>query len=573
MNYKAKLIASAFILGLGLSAKAQESSKFTLNGLGRSIITNNNLGGEITENDETFQQSAVSGYNLFDLQTNLNVDSSFQAMAILRAKSPFGAMFGQGTTFEFRQFTMMGELAKFKYEIGDIRVELSPYTVFNNDLYQHNGYESELFTMRRDIIEYENFNQGNTWLLQGLAGEYFFRMNDEGMGLGIYAFTSRNTPTNETTIPDRLLSGGNLEFRFNESIAIGSNVASLYDITLLNADFDYQNNVFTGYAKYKYNSSKMYVDAIVEGGMSSYTFTQEVDDQLDPIDSAYTDGFVDVTAVIGLKKQKVKFDVNFRSVGVLFSSPSAQTRRIIINNPLNLFTTVKNDAQREQLLYDRFTSEDVYNAVVTPNLMAFLPYYNNASPYGKATPNRIGGEFGFSTDTSNKNIEAGVRFAYFTEIQGEGLEDKRTFMVINGGGIAHVGKYLDINRRLDINAGARFEQTNRTNGAPVELNSLLIDAGISFEVVKRLDILAGAKFFSASGNEFIGVRNGFNAIESFEEIDIDMAENIISFGLRARFNQNQMFTINYNLTNFDNSLAPTSNYNLGQLFLNYTGKF
>jgi len=111
MNYKAKLIASAFILGLGLSAQAQESSKFTLNGLGRSIITNNELGGEITKDDETFQQSAVSGYNLFDLQTNLNVDSSFQAMAILRAKSPFGAMFGQGTTFEFRQFTMMGVLS------------------------------------------------------------------------------------------------------------------------------------------------------------------------------------------------------------------------------------------------------------------------------------------------------------------------------------------------------------------------------------------------------------------------------------------------------------------------------
>jgi len=78
MNYKAKLITSAFILGLGLSANAQKASKFSLNGLGRSVITNNNLGGEITKDDDSFQQSGVSGYNLFDLQTILMLTQAFK---------------------------------------------------------------------------------------------------------------------------------------------------------------------------------------------------------------------------------------------------------------------------------------------------------------------------------------------------------------------------------------------------------------------------------------------------------------------------------------------------------------
>lgn len=574
MNYRKSLIASVITLGLGFNLNAQKSD-FSLNGLGRSVITNNNLGGEIITDDETFQQSGISGYNLFDLQTNLDVDSNFSAIAILRARSPFGSFFGSGTQFEFRQFTMTGKVQDFKYEIGDIRVELSPYTVYNPNVGQESFYESPIFKDRRSILEYENFNEGNSWFLQGVSGQYFYDFNDTGRGIGIYAFSSRNTSTNESTVPDRLLSGGNLEFRIDDNLAIGSNIIGLYDITLQEADFDYTNMVYTGYAKYTKETSKMYINAVLEGGISNYTFSQYVDQDtiLGRTDSSYTDGFIDLTASLGLKESKIRFDLNVRSVGVLFSSPSAQTRRIFPTQNTNLFSTVSGGTARGQLMYDRFTSEDIYNAKVTPNLMAFLPYYNNASPYGKATPNRLGGEFGIATDTTNKSVEAGVKFGFFTEQQGEGGDATRSFIVVNAGAVGHLGKYMGIKRLFDINAGIRFEQTSRTEGAQVDLNSMLIDAGLSFEVVKRLDLLVGAKLFTASGNEFIAERNGFNAIVDFSEVNVDISENILSAGIRARLNKYQTFSLNYNYADFSDELNTGTNYNLGQLFLHYVGRF
>jgi hypothetical protein len=83
MKYKNKFLASAIALGLGLTANAQNNN-FTINGLGRSIISQNDLGGNITKDDNSYQQSGTAGYNLFDLQTNLNVDSKLWLFYVLK---------------------------------------------------------------------------------------------------------------------------------------------------------------------------------------------------------------------------------------------------------------------------------------------------------------------------------------------------------------------------------------------------------------------------------------------------------------------------------------------------------
>lgn len=573
MNYKKSLIISAFALGAGMMVNAQ-SAKFSLNGLGRSIVTNNSMSGSLVDADNTIQKSGVSGYNLFDLQTNLAVDSNFQAMAILRTKSPFGSFFGAATTFEFRQFKLMGDLGEFKYEIGDIRVEMTPYTVFN-PYTTDPTYESQIFAHRRSIQEYENFNLGNSWLLQGVAGQYFWKFSDEGMGLGVYAFTTRNTSTNEVTVPDRLLSGGRLEFRLNKDIKLGVNAVSLYDISLLSSDFDYTNNVLTSDLYYKFENDGMIIDAKVEGGVSMYNYSEYVDADtiITQTDTAYEDGFVDVNVGLTLKEPKLRFDLSGRRVGTLFSSPSAQTRRFDPTITPGLFSNVPGGLSRVQTLYDRSTAEELYNSKITPTMMAFLPHYNNASPYGNATPNRMGGSVRVATDTSNHKFDAAAKFTYLTEIQGEGGAELRNFMVVSGGTNVHLGKLLDIERLIDVNVGARFEDTKRTSGAPIALTSLLIDAGFSVEVLKKIDIMAGAKLLSAKGNEYLAVRDGFNLITGFTPTSIDINETILSVGARIRFSTSQYFTFNYNATTLSNNTNAALGYNLGQLFFNYTGKF
>ena len=82
MNYKKSIILSALSLGFSIGVNAQGPA-YSLNGLGRSIITDNDLSGASVDNDETIQKANISGYNLFDLQTNLDLDSTFNAKAIL----------------------------------------------------------------------------------------------------------------------------------------------------------------------------------------------------------------------------------------------------------------------------------------------------------------------------------------------------------------------------------------------------------------------------------------------------------------------------------------------------------
>jgi hypothetical protein len=537
MNYKKSIIYSALSLGLTISGVAQ-GPQYSLNGLGRSIISNNSLSGASVKDADATQKANISGYNMFDLQTNLDVDSTFNAVAVFRTRSP----------------------------LGDIRVELTPYTVFNADV-AGTGFESDLFSERREILEYENFNDGNTWLLQGMSGQYAWNLGEEG-GLGLYAFTTRTASTNELSTPDRLLSGGRLEFAIDEHMTFGVNEVSLYDIAIETAEFDYNNNVVTGDFAYNRETEGALVGFKAEFGGSSFSYTDNVNDET----KSYSDMTMDVDFDYTLKSSGLKLGFDFRRVGATFASPTAQSRRYVSSaNPM-LFSEVKGSV-RSQQYFDQFTSEEVYNNSISTSLMAFNQYYNNLNPYGDATPNRMVFGLDAETDTSITAFEAGLAVNYGMEIIGEGGNDLRGFMVVKGGGLIHLGNLLGTKRLIDANVGARYENTSRGGSADVALSSLLIDFGISGEVAKKVDLLGGVKYFQASGNEFIASRDGFNLVDGFTGYDIDVNELIFSVGGRIRFSEKQAFSLNYNMASFTDNNIDNSQLNIGQLFFNFTGKF
>ena len=459
MNYKKSIIYSALSLGLTISGVAQ-SPQYSLNGLGRSIISNNNLSGASVKDAAATQKANISGYNLFDLQTNLDVDSVFNAVAVFRTRSPFGTSFGSKTDFEFRQFSMGGNVNGLKYQLGDIRVELTPYTVFNADL-AGTRFESDLFSERREILEYENFNDGNTWLLQGVSGQYAWNLGEES-GLGLYAFTTRTASTNELSTPDRLLSGGRLEYALDKHITFGLNEVSLYDIAIEFAGFDYNNNVVTGDFTYNRETEGALVGFKAEFGGSSYSYTDIDNDSTE----SYSDMTMDVDFDYTLKNSGLKLGLDFRRVGATFASPTAQSRRYVSSaNPM-LFSEVKGSVRGQQY-FDQFTSEEVYNNSISASLMAFNQYYNNLNPYGNATPNRMVFGLNAETDTSISTLEAGLAVDYGMEILGEGGTDLRKFMVVTGGTNFHLGNLMGTDRLIDANVGVRSENTSRSGAADV----------------------------------------------------------------------------------------------------------
>ena len=254
-------------------------------------------------------------------------------------------------------------------------------------------------------------------------------------------------------------------------------------------------------------------------------------------------------------------------------SPTAQSRRYMPTATPMLFEKLADGAIRSQLYYDQFTSEEVYNNSISPTLMTYNQFYNALSPYGEATPNRFVVDLSVATDSSNHSLEAGLNANYGSEVIGEGGKDLRNFMVIDGGINLHIGNLLNVKRLIDVNAGARYENISRAGLSELTLDNMLVDFGVSGEVFKRIDLLAGLKYYAANGNEFIAVRDEFNLVTNFIEYDIDINELIYSAGLRFRFSKNQSFNVNYNMASFVNNLEKDSEMNISQLFFNYTGRF
>jgi hypothetical protein len=560
------LLTSALIVALGFTANAQLPAKFSLNGLGRSYINYNKLSGNIMNGDSKTHSEGLGGYNLFDLRNNLAIDSMFQASAEFRVRSEFGAFFGSNTTFKFRQFKMMGTVGSFKYEIGDVRIKMTPFTVYNFcDMY--NKFEAEIFKNRREISEYENMNSGNGWLLQGAHLQY--KYSTDAWGIGTYGFVTRTSSTNDASVSDRLLSGGRVGLSLGESLIIGGNYVGLTDVDIQSAQYSYKNYLGTGDVDYTRISDAGILNIHAEAGASSFKYSDVIADST----QSFKDYFYDLKVSYALPNAGLKFSAGYNNVGPYFNSPTAQTRRVADNQNPALFGMVSNaSVVRTPILFDRLTSEQVYNAKISGVLTPFRNEYNNAQPYGKATPNRTGASITVASDTTMKNICFEVGADFLNEIVGEGTNDKRSFMVIKGGAKLELGKILDWNRKFDVSVGGRMEKTSRDGNGAIDLTSTSADAGLSFEVVKKMDLLLGYKMLTANGNEFQAPRNDFNQVVSMTAIDINSSESIASAGLQLRFSPMQAFSVNYNMVTY-NALVASNSYNFSQFTVIYQGKF
>ncbi len=555
---------------IGASGFSQLQPSFSLNGLGRSYIINNTLTGDIMNNDTKTHDKGIGGYNLFDLQNNIGVDSIFQASATYRVRGEFGGFFGSNTSMTFRQFKLSGKIKNVKYEIGDIRVQMSPFTVYNyNDMYQ--PYETEIFALRRSISEYENLNKGNGWLLQGAQIQDHFAFKN--WGLGAYGFAARTSPTNEMNSSDRLLTGARLNAFFGNNLSVAANYVGLNDIDVESTVYSYHNQVETG--EIKYSNKNLFIN--FEGGNSNTNNSHLVMGKADTSVKS-NDYFADFTSQYKVENTGITLSINADYVGPYFSNPAAQTRRIIDGNTPSLFKMVHDaTTARTAILFDRLTSEQVYNARINSVLSPYLHEYNNALPYGKATPNRTGASFIIASDTSMKNIHFEVGVDYLSEIFGEGTTERRTFLVTKGAALLELGKMMELKRKLNVSVNARMENTHRANdlsgGGSVQLSNLLVDAGISYEIVKKLDILTGVKLLNAKGNEFNAVRNVYNVITNSTAVNINSNEMILSAGLQVRVSPKQAFTAQYNYVNYQNKIGANNSYLVSQLFISYTGKF
>lgn len=599
---KKVLILAAMTAGTMMVSNAQV---VYWNGLGRALVTGSYLNGNIlkpytdTSNvsspvnqgkDTTSARKSTDGYTIFDLGVNAQPNETLRASATLRLKNSFGGFYGDGSQFIFRQLKLDGVISKkVKYEIGDIDLELSKYTLHNfSEIY--NDYESDILAQRRSVVEYENFNFGNKWRLQGAHVETSLRFKQGIEKVGLRMFATRNRRYIASSVPDRFMVGGRVEILQSRMVQLGGNYVYLFDAagTVSSPALTNQNQVITGDLKLNHFTDKIDYSLYGEAGVSTNKYSNVISDSLTTKVSA-KDNFYDVGASVKYKPLLLKFFVNYRNVGANFFSSGAQTRRINDYGTVDLFSQLQNapspldpSTSRSSLgmggatLIDYTTDQDLRNLNLRNTLMTYNPAYNNITPYGQATPNRKGFTIGGSIGNTEKLVKADVSVDLMSELvsMGDSIgSELRKYTGIKGGAMLNAHKLLRFEKNVILTAGVRNEHTTRSGVSSIDLKSTLVDLGLTVEVVKQLDLLGGVKMINAKGNEFFYSRDSYNQIDttkSFTNLNLSQSQMFYSVGARYRFSKNTYFTVNWVGQNVKFADTAYKNYKINQIFFNYT---
>jgi hypothetical protein len=573
MPNKLKPVLTIFFIFLLSDLMAQN---FYFTGVGRALVNNTTL-KDNTNNASMLKGSA--GYTLFDLGIYAKANEVLRGGVILRTKNAFGGFFGDGSSLLFRQMQMEGLIAKKVFwEIGDIYLKHTKYTLWNEDNMYHK-YESNLFSLRRDIVNYENFYVGNAWRMQGINSKSKINFNTKGIeSIGIRAYGGRTMQTNFTTTPERYFYGGRLDLTQSKVFRIAGNLAGIKDIagTVTTAEVAYSNMVATtdfDLTIDKIENFKLVLSG--ETGLSRFDLKRPISNT----DNQYKDFFYDGGGKLTYKPLNFTIGASYRNVGSNFNSPMAQTRRMAQPSDITLqaFPNLNNGISlRPITLFDMYSQESgLYNQAISTTLMNYFIQYDMVEPYGRATPNRKGYTFSAEVETPSKVFNASVEANFLSEVVAEGdsvTMQKRKFTLIRGGFVFNIHKLLNIEKVIAINAGGRTESSVRGGTNAVKLNSALIDLGIDVEVIKDLHLLGGTKLFTVKGNEYTSIRNNLNQIQNWTGVNFNQQQNTIATGLRYDYGTGGYFSMHYHLVNYKD-LNSSSTYKLNQVFFVFGMKF
>ncbi len=595
------LVLSVFVwTGAGLWAQdggseatvaEEDKSKIRFNGLGRTLMSQTSIGGDVLEADTNTIGRLTDGEFLLDLAVNATPNKTSEVQAIVRLRNEFGGFFGAGMSVEVRELWARGIIADFiKYRVGDMDLAMSPYTLFSPDA---EGFVNEpaIFQPLREVIDYEQFyTKDNTRRLQGGKLDFGFNFGTVLEDLEVSSFIARIRGTDFFTVPNRLVSGGELNFStvtFSDSLGtkadIGINLIHTFDdLQSGNAVTGIRNTVTTiDYDLTVFDKGNMALNLSGESGRSNIARAERVTDadgkEENVMLSEEDDTFMDVGLTFKFKKQKLMVSASFIDIGPDFFSTGAQSKRVEFGADKTYYNRVGVDRNlRQTSTFDLSRDRSLYTFRTADRLMAYDPRYSNTLPYGDATPNRQGLKFGVNYGSDNDKIAARVNGAFLSEIRGQGTFELKDFTLIKAAADINFHKFANWKNELRLTLGVQLETTERGGEEieQVDLSSTLLDLGLEYELFSKFDILLGAKLFSSEGRDYIPVRENFNDIQDFPAPYIaDDQETLLGVGIKYEFKKDIYMTLQYN--SFDSQLGSDNpnNYDFQQFFVLYNMKF
>ena len=550
-----------FLMLSPILVQSQVKSKLWYDGNSRVIFNRDALEGTIKDIDTVSTRSNGGGSTVLDLGFHFTPVDDIEIFSEIRLKNDFGGMWGNKSVVELRRLSAKGIVNnKITFSIGDIYLKQTKFTLYNYEQ-ELSEYEPSVFKFYRDYVNYENYYQSNYHRLQGLQTNFSFNMYNFIEQLDFDAFTARVRGVEWLGKPELLMLGGSAMVRLSNKINLGSHYVNTFEVlSSSNGTVAYYNPVLNTQISYSGSVNDNPYKMLLEGGFSKRGWDG---DSLAP---EVKGNFMQ--ASIHSKRINGELDLGFRYVDSDFRSMGAQTRRIQYNNSTTTYPYYSNNyTQRKVSLLDVMSDPNVYNKNLSTSLMSYNPMYSSVTPYGDATPNRIG----FTAKISNMNItdffSTNIQTQYFSEVIGQGTTQKRMLNKSALQSMLLLNKLLSTKKSLILEGSMNLETVNRAGEdfEKIDFTSILYSGSISYELIKNFKIIAGAKVFYAEGNEFIADRDKYDQINDYSNHIYDSKETILIAGLQHHFTEDIYFTMQYNQFNVLDKTNTYDEFSLGRL--------
>jgi hypothetical protein len=539
-------------------------SQLSFSGFGRTVIQKQELSGDILKNDSLSDRISTTGYSLFDIRTTYQAGDWFKFSADTRLKNFFGGFGGVGLSLQVRQIKLEGLVSKYvKYTLGDVDVKMSPFT-FWNYAEPISQSESEIFQFRRNIVQYENFNFDNHWRMRGAHIKSVINLKGERSQLKfqVFSLVNRSETKWKNTTPRR--TGGSAGWFFKDYIEIsGNSILFIQPLELISLDHINVNssiwktmlpikNWLIG-TKGEFGSSKAFSNYILSEDKSDYFIQSKIQAEQ--------------------TKLGLSFSAGYQEVGPYFRNPGAQTLRNSGNAQPEFFSTFSNNSLPSIAnMLDRTSDEKIQNRDLQAYRNSYLPQYSLVSPYGNATPNRMGYFLEFSFLPKSKMASLEMKTQNFSEIKGEGVFNKRKFNTLNMNGMFSFSKALGFKKSCELNAAFRQESSKRAGGLPVKMEIDFWELGSKIEFIKDVNFLFGFKSLSANGNEVYSNIDAYNEIQTYTPFTFENKEYLLGTGFQFHFTEKCFLMLSGYFSKNENSQNVPS-YSIDQFYSNFSYQF
>ncbi len=564
------------ILFSNISLYSQTQENIWFDGFSSSYFTRDAINKSDKE-DTLSARNVSNGYSLLDLNIHINPIKEIEIFSQLRIRNSFGSFFGSGTEVNVRQLRAKGVINnKIRFSVGDLFLKQSKFTLYNYDE-ELLSYENDIINPYRDIIHYENFYTENRWRLQGVQADFSYEFDRYIRGLDFDFFVTRpigSRQINETTYSsDILLSGGSIISQINKQLIFSGNYINLFEPGASGTkNISIRNPVHDISLIYSFDKEKYHIQQKLQTGFSKrFWLHSELENGILDSTSNRTQGmFFELDNKYSKKDSTLSLSLGYRYVDPNFRSAGAQTRRLDYNNVNSIYPNYTNMSLiRPPSIFDLLSDNIWYNQEISSTLMLFNPIYSNILPYGEATPNRSGIYLNANANNINKQFIAKINVGYFSEVIGQGTDDKRNFSLLKGSLKVNFDRLLNWKKELSFYISSKSEISVRSGGelSSLKLFSHHINALVNAELVNKFFIQSSYNMFVSNGNEFITQRDNYGNITYFTKTQIDQKEHVVSTGMMYKFRKNVYANLNYNWWGMKFSDLPYNDYKYNRIVL------